>query len=397
MKPEHISDALGQLSDEVIEETDQVRDRKKAPRRYIWAVAACLCVVIAGAAILSRVLPGAGQHDPDGLPMLEISMDSGGMGFEGLIYYDFSEMENGNPWHEGMELTTLPVFRNNSYSPAGIPHGLTQKEMEGQIQAAAQALGLEVTGLWQDVERNTGSDVPPGTITRVIGYTGGVEIEAEADGTVTVHFDTKTQDGLPLPEEYRFEYHNLSDQEAEEVLDYLIDRYAALLNFQQPQKAIFRDRNIYGDLGVDYRVYDAAGDDVEDILNYSFRQADFAPNDEGQLMLIRLYDELACTEKLGDYPLTSLEEARQALLEGQYITTVPYDFPGEDKVYGGELVYRGSRTEQVFIPYYRFYADVSEEFPNWEDSSLKDYGAYYVPAVEHQYLKPGWQWDGSFN
>ncbi len=392
MKPEHISDALGQLSDEVIEETDQVRDRKKAPRWYIWAAAACLCVVIAGAAILPRVLPGEGQKAPDGLPMLEISMDSGGMGFEGLIYYDFSEMENGNPWHEGMELPTLPVFRNNSYSEVGEPIGLSTAEMEQKIRAAARALELEVTGMAQHRDGYYTEEV-----TRIIGYTGGVEIEAEADGTVTVHFDTKTQDGPPLPEEYRFEYHNLSDQEAEEVLDYLIGQYAALLNFQQPQKAIFRDRNIYGDLGVDYRVYDAAGDDVEDILNYSFRQADFAPNDAGNLMLIRLYDELACTEKLGDYPLISLEEARQALLEGQYITTVPYDFPGEDKVYGGELVYRGSRTEQVFIPYYRFYADVSEEFPNWEDSSLKDYGAYYVPAVEHQYLKPGWQWDGSFN
>ncbi|MCI9155354.1 MAG: hypothetical protein HFF44_00255 [Lawsonibacter sp.] len=396
MKPEHISDALNQLSDEIIEETDQIRDRKKKPRRYIWA-AACLGLVIAGAAILPKVLSGAGQTAPDGLPLLEISMESGGMGFEGLIYYDFSEMENGNPWHEGMELTTLPVFQNNSYSPAGIPHGLPQGEMEERIHAAAEALGVEITRLEQDVEGNTGSDVPPGTITRITGYAGGVEIEAEANGTVTVDFDTKTQDGLPLPEEYRFEYCDLSDQEAAAVLDYLIGQYASLLNFKQPQQAIFRDRNIYGELGVDYLVYDAAGDDVEDLLNYSFRQANFAPNGEGNLMLIRLYDDLTCTEKLGDYPLISLEEARQALLAGQYITTVPYDFPGADKVYGGELVYRGSPTEQFFIPYYRFYVDVSHEFPNWDGTELKNFGAYYVPAVEHQYLKPGWQWDGSFN
>ena len=88
-------------------------------------------------------------------------MDSGGMGFEGLIYYDFSEMENGNPWHEGMELTTLPVFRNNSYSTAGIPHGLTREEMEVRIQAAAQVLGLEVTGLKEDKEQR----LSPGTWT----------------------------------------------------------------------------------------------------------------------------------------------------------------------------------------------------------------------------------------
>lgn len=394
MKPEHISDALNYLSDETIEETDQVRNRAAASRGAwrVWAAAACLCLAAVGAALLPRL---GQQEAPDGLPLLEISMESGGMGFEGLLYYDFSEMENGNPWHEGMELSTLPVFRNNSYSTAGIPHGLTREEMEARIQAAAQVLGLEVTGLKEDKEG--GGDVPPGTITRITGYAGGVEIEAEANGTVTVDFDTKTHDSLPLPEEYRFVYSDITDQEAEAVLDYLIDQYSALLNFRQPQKALFRDRNIYEELGVDYHVFDAGGDDVEDLLNYSFRKADFAPDDEGNLMLIRLYDALACTEKLGDYPLISLEEARQALLEGQYITTVPYDFPGEEHVYGGELVYRGSRTEQVFIPYYRFYADVSREFPNWEDSGLKNFGAYYVPAVQHQYLKPGWQWDGSFN
>lgn len=403
MKPEHISDSLNHLSDEILEETDQVRGRKRIGKWALWGAAACLCLVIAGAAILPRlggeapVVPPGGSASsvpPDGeLPLLEISMENGGMGFEGLLYYDFSEMANGNPWHEGMELTTLPVFQNNSYSPAGVPHGLTQGEMEERIHAAAEALGVEITRLEQDVEGNTGSDVPSGTITRITGYDGGVEIEAEANGCVTIWFD----DELPLPQEYRFEYRGITDQEAEAVLDYLIDRYADLLNFQQPRQAIFRDRNIYGDLGVDYRVYDAAGDDVEDILNYAFRQADFAPDGEGNLMLIRLYDDLACAEKIGDYPLISLEEARQALLAGQYITTVPYDFPGEAHVYGGELVYRGSRTEQVFIPYYRFYADISHEFPNWDDADLKNYGAYYVPAVEHQYLKPGWQWDGSFN
>lgn len=393
MKPEHISDALSQLSDEMIEETDQIRTRKSRKRWGLWA-AACLCVVIAGAAILPRL--GTAPPDPgqgEGLPLLEISMESGGMGFEGLLYYDFSEMDNGNPWHEGMELTALPVFRNGSYSSAGIPHGLTQEEMEDRIQTAAQALEVEVAYLKQDVEDSTGRDVPPGTITRITGYAGGVEIEAEADGTVTVWFD----DNPPPPDEYLFAYHDMTDQEAEAVLDYLLDRYAALVNFQQPQKAIFRDRNIYGELGVDYRAYDAAGDDVEDILNYAFRQVDFAPDGNGNLMLIRLYDRLACGEKIGDYPLISLEEARSALLAGQYLTTVPYDFPGEENVYGGELVYQGGATEQVFIPYYRFYVDVSHEFPNWDDTDLKNFGAYYVPAVEHQYLKPGWQWDGSFN
>lgn len=389
MKPEHISDALNHLSDEILEETDHIRDRKRTPKRYTWAIAACLCLIAVGAFLLPRpgtAPPDAGQGD--GLPLLEISMENGGMGFEGLIYYDFSEMENGNPWHKGMELTTLPAFRNGAYSEVGEPTGLSAEELEQRARSAAQALGVEDFTLQEE----RGSYVPT-SVTRVRLTGAGLRIDAEADGTVTVWFD----DELSLPEEYRFAYCDITDQEAESALDYLIDQYASLLNFQQPQKALFRDRNIYGELGVDYQVYDAAGDDVEDILNYAFRYAQFAPDDEGNLMLIRLYDGLACGEKIGDYPLISLEEARQALLDGQYITTVPYDFPGEDKVHGGELVYRGSLREQVFIPYYRFYVDVSHEFPNWDGTDLKNYGAYYVPAIRRQYLKPGWQWDGSFN
>ncbi|NBI68080.1 hypothetical protein D1646_14975 [Pseudoflavonifractor sp. 60] len=386
MRPEHISDSLNHLSDEILEETDRVRSGRRPKKRVLWTAAACLCVMIAGALLLR---PGGDTVQPGGeLPLLEISMESGGMGFEGLLYYEFSELENGNPWHEGMELEALPVFRNGAYSEVGEPIGLSAKELEQRAESAARALGIEDF----TIEQERGSYVAS-SITRVRLTGEGVRIDAEADGCVTVWFD----DELALPEEYRFEYSDITSQEAEAVLDYLIGQYAKLLNFQQPQKAIFRDRNIYGELGVDYQVYNAAGDDVEDILNYAFRQADFAPDGEGKLMLIRLYDGLACAEQMGDYPLISLEEAREALLAGQYVTTVPYDFPGEAKVYGGELVYRGSAREQVFIPYYRFYVDLSHEFPNWDDTELKNFGAYYVPAIQHQYLKPGWQWDGSFN
>ena len=394
MKPEHISDALNQLSDEVLEETDQVRTQQSGPRRKwrIWAIAACLCVVIAGAAILPRLGERTPAIQPGGdLPLLEVSLESGGMGFEGLLYYDFSEMNNGNPWHEGMVFDTLPVYRNSSYIPAavGSPIGLSVEEMEQRIQSAAQALGVEITGL----EQNYDSFIPT-EVYQVEAQADGLRFTAEGDGTVTVYFDG----GLPLPEEYSFTYSDTADQEAEEVLDYLIDRYAALLNFQQPEKVLRGEYNIYAEFDRDYHVFDAAGDDVEDLLNYAFHYAQFAPDDAGNLSLIRLYDVNA--EKIGDYPIISLEEAREALLAGQYLTTVPYDFPGGGFVYGGELIYHkspaSSRWDQTFMPYYRFYVDISHEFPHWTNG-LKNYGAYYVPAVQHQYLKPGWEWDRSFH
>lgn len=45
------------------------------------------------------------------------------------------------------------------------------------------------------------------------------------------------------------------------------------------------------------------------------------------------------------------------------------------------------------MPYYCFYVELPEE----ERDGLKTYGAYYVPAVEKEYLTNMPLWDGSFN
>jgi hypothetical protein len=59
-----------------------------------------------------------------------------------------------------------------------------------------------------------------------------------------------------------------------------------------------------------------------------------------------------------------------------------------------ELVYRTGGTEQYFMPYYRFYV----ELPDMErENGLKTYGAYYVPAVEGEYISNMPVWDGRFN
>lgn len=321
---------------------------------------------------------------PDGLPLLEPGFADGGMGFEGLLYYRFSEMDNGNPWREEMEPETLPVFRNGAYHPSGVPVGLGVEEMEERARAAGAALGLEdlsITYRRAEIEDDV---IPYDQIVCVTAIARGVEIDAMADGGLVVQFDG----GLPLPEEYQFAYHGTTRQEAEAVLDYLTDRYAALLNLRQPQKALFGEYNIYGEFSWDYRVYDAAGDDTEDLLNYGYRCVQFAPDGNGNLALIRLCDGLACAEKLGDYPVISLEEARQSLLEGKYFTSVPVDFPGEDYVCGGELVYRNVAVEKVLLPYYRFYAELPEEE---QENGLKLFGAYYVPAIEPRYFKEGWE------
>ena len=69
-------------------------------------------------------------------------------------------------------------------------------------------------------------------------------------------------------------------------------------------------------------------------------------------------------------------------------------FPGEKYISSVELVYRNGKRDEVFMPYYRFLV----ELPSMQrDNSLKDYGAFYVPAVDGRYLENMPVWDGSFN
>ena len=108
-------------------------------------------------------------------------------------------------------------------------------------------------------------------------------------------------------------------------------------------------------------------------------------------MLFRSQPDLS--QKMGDYPIINTEKAKELLLKGNYITTVPYELPGEKFIAKTELVYRTGAREAYFMPYYCFYVEIPEE----ERDGLKTYGAYYVPAVEEEYLTNMPLWDGSFN
>ena len=46
------------------------------------------------------------------------------------------------------------------------------------------------------------------------------------------------------------------------------------------------------------------------------------------------------------------------------------------------------------MPYYKFYVELSDEE---RENGLKTYGAYYVPAVETEYITGLPLWNGNFN
>ena len=131
MRKENISDALNLLNDTFIDETDSLRSCCEMPQKnailhkiysvagkyWKWiAAAACLSlVVLTGNWLLSQKTSDTRQTEK--LPMLSITENtSDGMGFEGYMAYDISELINNNPWSETSQLSVLPVYQLKTLS-----------------------------------------------------------------------------------------------------------------------------------------------------------------------------------------------------------------------------------------------------------------------------------------
>lgn len=407
MKPEDISDAMAHIGDDLLEEADAVRG-SGGVRRNHWkgwaALAACAGVVLFGAVRwgggpagpvttpeAETAAPAAETTAPvetaqttaapvptvDGLPMLTIELGEMGMGFEGYMAYDISELVSGNPWTEEAGLTTLPVYANPlELDEYGQPVE-DRAAMEAALEEVAGRLGLEGAEI---------EETDWGALT-IRGE--GLTLDVSSTLPVTLEFEPTRA----LPEKYDFGHH--APYEAMEAAgEYLMETYDTLLNMEKPALSLWGgDYNIYREQGYQIEVYEGAGDLTDQLVGYHFHRVAFYPDEEGRLWMIRFYlSDLS--QKLGDYPIITAEEAEKLLGEGHYITSVPYELPGLEYVEKVELVYRNGTLEGCWMPYYRFYVRLPEMA---EGDGLQTFGAYYVPAVEGRFLTNLPVWDGSFD
>ncbi len=394
MKSERILYALTGVRDDFVEQAEP--GRVKPARAWVkyMAAAACLCIVIAGVLAL-------GQRESK-LPLIDMpELGIGGMGFEGYMYYDASEIENGNPWREDMVFETMPVFKNGAYydptAGLGWPHGLDEAEVLRRLTAAAKAMGLEILETEYYLLSDMAPEAYPDEIYRIEALTECGEIYAYTDGMIGWDFDVGSSDGIELPEGYSMTSYDTTTEQALKTMEYLTQTYAEILDFDEPAYIVSGAYNIYGQYHREYDAYDASGDDLQDILNYAYGRVSFGCNEKGELFCFWLYDDFAVLDKIGDYPIIGIDEARERLLAGLYQTSVPYDMPGEEYIAKVELMYRRSPYEEVFLPYYRFYVELPEDGFAGEELGLKTFGAYYVPAIESRYIGNAETYHGQFN
>ena len=333
MKSERLLNYIGQIDDRIIAEADtQALHMKPVIHTWFrWATAAAACIVVAVIAGITFIPSDSPIDSIDELPMLTIGGETGSysFGFEGLMAYDISELQNGNPWTEETKLDTLPVYQNTAY-----PNGES------------------------------------GEYTR-----------------------TEFENGVQLPDNYSFTYYETTEQQAKDVMEYLLAEYRSVVDMNSPALDLFGDYNIYGQRGFWFYAYENSGNLTDRIIGYNFNRVRFSPNDDGALWIIDRY-KADLSQMIGEYPIITAREAKELLLQNRYISTVMEVLPGEEYIASVELVYRTDRYVEVFMPYYRFLV----ELPTMQvDNGLKTFGAYYVPAVESRYLTDMPLWDGRFN
>lgn len=369
-----------------VEEADRPVKKRTAWRKW-GAMAACLAVLLGvGFLFFPTSSPDVPDPVPTELPTLPVSMGPslGGYGFEGYYVRDISDLKNTSPSQIGSLPDTLPVFRN---ATGGYPLQAATEEYKAKMltlcRSVAGRLGWDaenMTVVWD--ERNGG--LVPTTVTAT--GADGVKIEVDQFMTVTISYPDRNR---PFSENVLPTY-----DDAHKLAEKLLAEYRDLMNFANPQICITGgDYNIDGEQSYDIAFVETGGTQTEELLEFFFHGAEFFCNEGGEPWLIHL----RCTDlsdKVGDYPIITAQQAQAQLVAGHYITSCGWEMPGEAYIRKVELVYRTGEYDEYFMPYYRFYVELLEEAPV---EGCMHLAAYYVPAVAEEYLAPLSTWDGRFN
>lgn len=369
-----------------VEEADRPVKKRTAWRKW-GAMAACLAVLLGvGFLFFPRSSPDVPDPVPTELPTLPVSMGPslGGYGYEGYYVRDISDLKNTSPSQIGSLPDTLPVFRN---AAGGYPLQAATEEYKAKMltlcRSVAGRLGWDAektAEVWE--ERSDG--LAPTTVTAT--GADGVKIEVDQFMTVTISYPDRNR---PFSENVLRTY-----DDAYKLAEKLLAEYRGLMGFSSPQICITGgDYNIDGEQSYDIVFTETGGTQTEELLEFFFHGAEFFCNEGGEPWLIHL----RCTDlsdKVGDYPIITAQQAQAQLVAGHYITSCGWEMPGEAYIRKVELVYRTGEYDEYFMPYYRFYVELLEEAPV---EGCMHLAAYYVPAVAEEYLAPLSTWDGRFN
>lgn len=378
MNGEELMSALGGVGLKYIDEAATYRTRAKKRRLApkLIAAAACLAVIAyAGVRLLGSNSPAASD-----LPTIQLTDSFDGAGSFIMYAPDFSDYLTGSPWSEDMRLAALPVYENAlehaPHEQNRVPLNADRAAMRALLDEAIAALGYK-TGDFEFSE--TYASTYPGSdgeayLSSLTAESGDVYLAVSAALTLRVDFAE--------PVALDAEFDPGSSASCAAAGEAAAEKFAALLGFETPRVAVSGgDVNYAGERRYSVCIYDAGASDAEAVANYSLRRAELIPGEDGRLAGLRI-DRRDLTDVAGDYPLISVDAARELLLGGGALPTTLEELRAED-ILGVELIYEASEYDEYFVPYYRFYlADTSQP-----RDGLEAFTWYCVPAISPQYIE----------
>ncbi|MBQ4564775.1 MAG: hypothetical protein IJA48_00340 [Oscillospiraceae bacterium] len=366
MKEQRLAEALNEIDETYLHALYEEKPKKTRKFLPYLVAAACLCLVVFGAMLFRR-----GQQPT--LPQFSSAVQYAGGSFEAECIYDPSSLHSANPWNEDAALNSLPVYENLAYTDgSGAPVYLSEEAMRRLAEETAVSLGTQIQSTALDLHRDSPLCLLAETERGTVWVWG--------DGAVRFEFS----EPLELPRDFA------GTAPTGEMLLYLAQNYP-WIDLEQPVAEVEQSYNFYGEATLDScRLYDGSGELRAQILSYHFGSYSFHFTEDGKLESFSKSNDLRYSARLlGDYPIISVEEAEQLLLEGSYFSSVPAselktgEIRAEDVV-KAELIYRSGNLSQVYQPYYCFYVQLRGSYLQAE--GLQSVGCFYVPAVEAEYL-----------
>ncbi|MGL4449946.1 MAG: hypothetical protein ACRDD2_00860 [Sarcina sp.] len=328
--------------------------------------------------------------DEKELPRLTINstIEIDGMGYEAEIAKDIKEIKNGNPWSVNEKIDRLPVYKNKAFTDiknrGAMESPLSREEMIDKSEGIAKALGFEITG--RDIGASEDEINELRKKLEIVGEVLNEEISIPKiiteESTIETDVASRTTVTFNNPIEI---FNDIKNIESEKILEKLSNEYSKKLNIKKPIENLEVFTNIYGEQNYRYKIYEGEGNIKNKIIAYNFKFVEFVLDEDLKLSSIHVENK-DLSEKLGDYKIITVEEAQELLLDGKYVTTVDYKIKDKETVKKVELIYRKSDYDNLLIPYYRFLVQLPAEGGSIiEENNLKEYGAYYVPAIESSY------------
>ena len=382
MKKKDFLSTIGDIDENFIEEAESYRRRSPA-RRLKYGAAACLLI-----GLLCLPLFG-GEAEPDkgaekekvtlsDLPALTIERRYAKENKRERKISSPSELEDGNPWSEDMELETLPVYANTSFDPDEPAASVSDEELNRAIEDIAQKLDMDVENI--SYFRASGQEGDS---------SGAYEAEAATDrGRISVISSCSAviefEESLTLPEKYRVSAAARTRTQAEAATVYLLERFGGLMDFEEPETSVRVEYDDEGNALWHCMGYDGSDSRKEEVINYNLKQMSFFLDENGDLKTIVMVDNLACGEEIEEYPLITAEEAEALLRKGDY-TGGDGELPKDVRIKKCRLIYLAGQSYNIFMPYYAFDVRAAGGDTDSETGFMR-YETYYVPAIPEKYI-----------